>query len=286
MTVPESRPGRLLVVGTPIGNLGDITDRALHALRDADVIACEDTRRTGRLLQLLGVEKKPYLVANDHTEHRIAETITDRVLTGAKVALVSDAGMPGVSDPGERVIRAVIAAGLEVEIVPGPTALISALILSGLATDRFVFEGFLARKGRARAEQLADIATERRTTILYESPKRVMATLRDLAAACGGERQVSVARELTKLHEEVVRGTLDEVLASMSAREQRGEFVLVLAGASESSNELSDQQVIELVERHRTGGASTRDAVAAVVATTGIRKRRVYELANLPPTAE
>ncbi len=275
--------GRLVVIGTPIGNLGDITDRARDTLGAVDLIACEDTRRTGRLLQLLGLDKKPLLVVNEHTEHQAASEVVRRISEGASVALVSDAGMPGISDPGQRTIRTVLDADQAVEILPGPTALITALVASGLATGRFVFEGFLARKGRERSEQLDQIAVERRTVVFYESPKRVAATLQDLARVCGEDREVAVARELTKLHEEVVRGTLSEVIGVLGDASPRGEFVVVLAGAGDTAVTWTDDDLRTRLDRHRADGASTRDAVLAVVEESGVEKRRVYALATRGP---
>ena len=194
------------------------------------------------------------------------------------VALTSDAGMPGVSDPGQRVVRAVIEAGLSVEVVPGPTAAVTALVASGLATDRFVFEGFLPRKGDLRRQRLAAIAGERRTVVLYESPKRVAATLKDLREVCDGERPVAVARELTKLHEEVVQGSLDQLADRFSNSTVRGEVVVVLGPAS-APERPDDLMLLALLDDERASGCSTRDAVAAVVRRTGEPKRRVYDLA-------
>ncbi len=275
-----SETGRLVVVGTPIGNLGDLTPRATEELRSADVIACEDTRRTGRLLQMTGVGRRPLLVANEHTELRRSNEIVDRILAGETVALVSDAGMPGISDPGERVVRAVIEAGLPVEVAPGPTAMTTALVLSGLATDRFVFEGFLPRKGRERSQRLAEVATEPRTMVIYESPKRVASTLVDLSAVCGKDRPAAAGRELTKLHEEVLRGTLADLADRLARSEPRGEFVLVIAGAPVRGEAATDDELLAALRAAIDEGASRRDAVAAVMASTGEPKRRIYDLAN------
>lgn len=271
--------GRLLVVGTPIGNLGDLSPRGREALETADVIACEDTRRTGRLLQLLGLPKRPLVVANEHTELSRASHLFDRLAEGETVALVSDAGMPGVSDPGQRLIAAVVDAGFTVEVVPGPTAISTALVASGLVADRFVFEGFLARKGQDRFDQLQEIAAQRRTSVIYESPKRVMKTLADLSIVCGDDRRVAVARELTKLHEEVVRGELGTVQRRLAEKAPRGEYVIVVEGAPAPDRDLSDEQLRERLREARSRGLTTRDAVADVVAATGSPKRRVYDIA-------
>ncbi len=272
--------GQLLIVGTPIGNLSDLSPRAIEALTTADAIACEDTRRTGRLLLLSGIERRPLLVVNEHTElARVAEVI-ERISNGEVVALVSDAGMPAVSDPGQRLVASVLDAGLPVAVVPGPTAAVSALVLSGLPSRRFVFEGFLARKGRERAEEVAAIARQPRTTIVYESPKRVLKTLVDLSDACGPERQAAVCRELTKLHETVERGTLAELVTLVQETEPRGEYVIVIDGRPEITDELTDGQLIERIDEGLAAGQSTRDVVASIVAETGVQKRRVYNLAT------
>lgn len=280
MTPQAGTGGALVVVGTPIGNLGDLSPRARDVLSSADVIACEDTRRTGRLLQLAGLPKRPLMVANEHTELGASERIVARVASGERVALVSDAGMPAVSDPGRLIVAAVVEARLPVELVPGPTALVGALVLSGLATDRFVFEGFLDRKGAARSRQLIEIAAQTRTTVFYESPKRVVRTLRDLAEVCGEERQVAVARELTKLHETVVRGPVGEVADVLEGANPKGEFVVVVSGAPVDPVAHSDDDVRALVEAEVRAGSSRRDAVQTVAEATGVPRRRVYDLSH------
>ncbi|MGH9234973.1 MAG: 16S rRNA (cytidine(1402)-2'-O)-methyltransferase, partial [Acidimicrobiales bacterium] len=223
--------GALVLVGTPIGNLGDLSPRAAEVLAGADVVCCEDTRRTGKLLALAGIERRPFVVLNEHTEGREVPRVVERIERGQRVALVSDAGMPAISDPGERLVAAVVAAGLAVEVVPGPSAAVAALVVSGLPAGRFVFEGFLPRKGLARRQRLAGVAAEPRTTVLYEAPHRLARTLADLVEVCGAERRVAVAREITKLHEQVWRGTLAGAVAWVAEREPPGEIVLVLAGA-------------------------------------------------------
>lgn len=205
-----SPEGSLVLVGTPIGNMGDLSPRAARELAAADVIACEDSRRTGRLLELAGLARRPMLVINDHTEGARTGEVLARLGSGERVAVVTDAGMPGISDPGERLVRAAAAAGFRVEVVPGPSALLAALVASGLPTGRFAFEGFLARKGSARRERLDELAGEQRTVVLFEAPHRLARTLADLAQAFGGDRRVAVCRELTKLHEEIWRGSLAE----------------------------------------------------------------------------
>lgn len=277
-----SAPGRLVLVGTPIGNLEDMSPRASAALAEADVVACEDTRRTGRLLQRFGVRAPSLRVVNEHTEADATVALLARLAAGDTVALVSDAGMPAISDPGERLVAAAVEAGYPVEVVPGPSACLGALVLSGLPTGRFVFEGFLPRKGSGRVERLAEVASERRTVVLYEAPHRVARTLADLIGVCGEQRRVVLARELTKLHEEVFRGTLAEAAARIEETEPRGEFVIVLDGAP-AAEEATDDDVLGALDRYRAAGASTRDAVADVAHDLGVARRRVYELANRPP---
>ncbi len=274
--------GALVVIGTPIGNLGDLSPRAAEELGRADAIACEDTRRTGRLLDLQGIPAPRLLVANEHTEHARRGEVVDRIAAGQRVALVSDAGMPIVADPGRRLVAAVAEAGLRVEVVPGPVAAVTALAVSGFGGERFVFEGFLPRKGRARKERLTEVAAERRTVVLYEAPPRLAATLADLAAVCGDDRPAVVARELTKLHEELARGTLAELAVRFVAEPARGELVVVIEGApppARPDDALTDADLEAAVTMALAQGGSTRDAVAKVVAETGVTKRRVYALA-------
>lgn len=279
MTSTVARVGWLRVVGTPLGNLGDISERAKVALSACDVILCEDSRRSGRLLQQLGLAKRPFLVANEHTEHALSDEVVRRMQGGERFSLISDAGMPGISDPGERLIRAAISAGLPVEVVPGPTAVTSALVLSGIDTSKYVFEGFLARKGKDRQAQLRELAAQPRTTVFYESPKRVRSTLVDLETHCGSARQVALARELTKLHEQVVRGSVQEVAAHFADVDPRGEFVIVVAGC-EPAADLDDAALTKLLAAAIAEGSSKRDAISAVVEQSGAAKNRVYRLAT------
>lgn len=271
--------GRLVLVGTPLGNLSDLSPRAVEALSGADVVCCEDTRRTGRLLQHFGVRAPELRVVNDHTEERAVADVLARLNRGQRVAVVSDAGMPGLSDPGERLVAAAVDAGFDVEVVPGPSAAVTALVLSGLATGRFVFEGFLPRKGSTRTARLGAVASEERTVVLYEAPHRVARTLADLLASCGPGRRVVLARELTKLHEETWRGTLAEAVARVEDVVPRGEYVVVLDGAPPPA-EVTDDVIVDALAAARATGASTRDAVAEVVADLGVAKRRAYALAT------
>lgn len=224
--------GRLTIVGTPIGNLGDVTDRIRRTLATADVICAEDTRRTRRLLTAYDVHPPMLVSVREHNEQRQAARVLRWLADGRSVAYVTDAGMPVLSDPGGRLVRAVIAADGVVEVAPGPDAASSALLVSGLPSDRWCFEGFLPVKGRARRDRLAAVAAERRTTVLFEAPHRLLRTLADLAAVAGAQRQVAVANDLSKRYERLWRGPIGTVLADLDGIEPRGEFALVLAGAA------------------------------------------------------
>lgn len=277
-----ARPGVLVLVGTPIGNLGDLSPRAVAELARADAVACEDTRRTGRLLAHIGVRAPVLIVVNDHTELARIDEIVSRLQRGERVALVTDAGMPGISDPGERLVRAAVDEGLTVEVVPGPSAPIAALAASGLPTGRFVFEGFLPRKGSGRTQRLHELRGERRTIVLFESPHRLVRTLHDLAESCGGDRRIALARELTKLHEETWRGTVAEAIERADEVEPRGEYVVIVDGAPEP-DEADDGALTVAVLALVEAGSSTKDAAAEVAARFGVAKRRVYDLAVAKP---
>ena len=219
----------LTLVPTPIGNLDDITLRAQKVLAEVDVVVAEDTRVTGRLMQHLGVQR-PLIPFHAHNEHRMVEQLVSRMQSGERFALVSDAGTPAISDPGFLLVRAAVQAGVSVECLPGATAFVPALVNSALPCDRFIFEGFLPVK-KGRRTRLDELRTEERTMVIYESPHRVKRTLQDLAETFGAERRASVSREISKMHEETVRGTLAELAAHFEASEPRGEFVLVVGGA-------------------------------------------------------
>lgn len=267
----------LLLVATPIGNLGDLGARAAESLRNADVVVCEDTRRTGRLLASVNARPRRLIVANEHTEAAAAASVVRSLQAGDRVVVVSDAGMPTVSDPGERIVRAALDAGFGVSAVPGPSAPVTALALSGLSAQRYVMEGFLPRKGSERAQVLSQIAHEPRTVVVLESPRRLPRTLTDLAEVCGNERRAAVARELTKLHEEVVRGTLAD-LARRFAEPPKGEVVVVIEGAQPS--ELDDAVILSALASARRAGRSQRDAIAATAQELGVARNRVYALAT------
>lgn len=272
--------GKLILVGTPLGNLGDLTDRARETLAAADLVLCEDTRRTGGLLSKLGVSTPRMLVANEHTEHGVIDRMLAAVADGKNVVLTTDAGMPAISDPGSRLIAAAAEAGVEIDAAPGPTALIVGLVLSGLPTDRFAFEGFLPRKGTSRVQRLDEIAAERRTIVLYEAPHRLVRTLADLVEACGGDRLAAVARELTKLHQDVRRGTLGSLHQHYFDAPPKGEIVIVVGAGVAPAAVRSDDEIVALLRAELEDGATTRDAVSLVTTLTGESKRRVYELAN------
>jgi 16S rRNA (cytidine1402-2'-O)-methyltransferase len=268
----------LVLVGTPIGNLDDLAPRAVQTLAAADVVLCEDTRRTGRLLQAVGVSARKLVAVHDHNEAAQVGMVLDRLAAGELVAVVTDAGMPGISDPGEQLVQGAAAAGYEIQVVPGPSAAITGLVASGLPAGRFVFEGFLPRSGSGRTERLAALVAERRTIVLYEAPHRLARTLADLLATLG-DRQVALARELTKLHEETWRGTLAAAVARAAEVEPRGEYVVVVEGAAPLP-EASDEELAAAVARSVAAGRSTRDAVAEVAAAFDVPKRRVYALAT------
>lgn len=275
--------GQLWLVSTPIGNLGDLPPRAVDTLRACALICCEDTRHSGKLLSHAGVAGVRLAVANEHTEDARAAEVLDLLASGRDVAVLTDAGTPGISDPGARLVRAAIDAGHRVSAVPGPAALVMGLVLSGFDTTRFVFEGFLPRSGKARKERIADIAAERRTIVLYEAPHRVQRTVADLLAACGPDRRVALARELTKLHEETWRGTLIVAIAHLAEHAPRGEYVVVVEGTSDEPVAATDDAIESALRVALAGGADRRAAIATVTASTGASKRRVYDLALTIP---
>ena len=264
--------GHLYVVGTPIGNLADLSERARATLGSVDLVAAEDTRRTGRLLAHLGLKVRMLSFFEGNERQRIDELL-DRLREGERVALVSDAGMPAVSDPGFRLLRAAVDAGVEISVVPGPSAVTAALVVSGLPTDRWVFEGFLPRRPSERRERLRALAHDPRTVVLFESPLRVITLLRDVLVELG-DRRAAVARELTKLHEEVVRGRISEVLASLLDSEPRGELVVVIEGAEAVAPDLDE--MVEEARRLVADGMRKREAAAAVARRGGGSANEIY----------
>jgi 16S rRNA (cytidine1402-2'-O)-methyltransferase len=275
---PVGTGGRLVLVSTPIGNLGDLSPRAVEVLATADLVCCEDTRRTRGLLTHAGITGRRLLSLHARNEAGRLPELLGHLEAGKTVAVVSDAGTPTVSDPGGRLVAAAVAAGVEVTAVPGPSAALMALVVSGLPTARFCFEGFLARRGSDRRRRLEALATEERTTIIHEAPGRLAATLSDLVAACGPTRAVVVGRELTKLHEEVWRGTLAEAAEEFGARDVRGEVVVVLAGAPPAAP-AGESEVVDALRRQVGDGASWRDAAGTVAAELGVSRRDVYDQA-------
>ena len=266
----------LLLAATPIGNLGDASPRLREALANADVIAAEDTRHTRHLLNLLGVETRAELVAlHDHNERDRAAELVERAAR-SEVLLVSDAGMPTVSDPGFRVVQVAAARGVEVSAIPRPSAVMTALAVAGLPTDRFAFEGFLPRKAGERGRVLAALASESRTLVFFEAPSRIAETLEALAEAFGPDRPAAVCRELTKLHEEVKRGGLAE-LAAWAAGGVRGEIVLVVGGAPHSA--VSPAAALAEVQRRVSDGERLKEATREGAAATGHSARELYAAA-------
>ncbi|MDQ3931847.1 MAG: 16S rRNA (cytidine(1402)-2'-O)-methyltransferase [Actinomycetota bacterium] len=295
------REGGLVVVSTPIGNLGDLSPRAAETLRGADLVAAEDTRRTGRLLAHVG-SNAPQISFHEHNEDQRLPDLLARVAAGQTVALVTDAGTPGISDPGYRLVRACVRASLRVEAVPGPSAVIQALVVSGLATDRFAFEGFLPRRQAARSRRLTELGAETRTIVLYVSPHRAVKDLDDLVAALGPDRPAALCRELTKLHEEVVRAPVGELAERVRSGGVRGEVTLVVSGvparhtsgtrqdptsgarqdrsseARQASQMTADPgDLADEVSRRVKAGTSKKSAIAEVAAEAGVPKRDVYQ---------
>ena len=270
--------GELIVIATPIGNIGDLSPRAVARIQEADVLCCEDTRHTGQLLARLGLRPARLLSVHGHNESERVPEVLEILGRGAKVALVSDAGTPAVSDPGELLISAAIEAGHKVTTVPGPSAAVSAVVVAGLGTTRWRFEGFLPRRGSQRAARLADIAEAPHPSVVYEAPSRVGSTLLDLAQACGADRRVAVCRELTKRFEETWRGTLAQACERSVEVSPRGEHVLVIAGAPPGRRALpSEEDVKGAVEDRMSAGAGRRQAAAEVAAGLGVSKRFAYE---------
>ena len=269
-------PGKLLIIGTPIGNLGDLSPRALEALKSADLVLCEDTRHTRKLLTHFGIDK-PTQRFDDHTEDARGGTFADQIEAGATVALVSDAGMPVISDPGFRLVRIARERGLTVEPVPGPFAGVLALVAGGIAPLPFTFLGFTPHRHGERQEFYRRLATLGHTAIVYESPERLLESLRD-ALAILGDVEVAVAREMTKLHEELIRGTVSEVVAVLERRVVKGEVTVVFAAAAPVKSEVAPEEVSAEFERLRAGGMRRNDAVKAIAEKFGLRKNEVYKM--------
>ena len=274
--------GTLYLVTTPIGNLSDLSERAKKVLAGVDFIAAEDTRNSAKLLAIFGI-RKPMVSYYEHNKRERGESICDRIAAGESCALVTDAGMPGISDPGEDIVRLCAERGIPVTAVPGPCAAMTALTLSGLFTARFAFEGFLSTNKGERSRRLAEIKNDSRTLIFYEAPHKLKATLNDLHGAFG-DRKISLCRELTKLNEEVYRTTLSEAVKLYAEREPRGEYVLVVEGASETEVQeaafWAQMTLGEHVEYYISEGKSKMDAIKACAKDRGMAKNEVYKVVN------
>lgn len=267
--------GKLVVVGTPIGNLGDLSPRAVEAMEQADFIAAEDTRVTLKLLNHFGI-KKPMVSYFEHNKRERGDVICARIQQGETCVLVSDAGMPAISDPGEELVRQCAERGIPVTVVPGPSAVVSALAISGLPTGRFTFEGFLSMNKKSRREHLEQVAKESRTMVFYEAPHKLPNTLQDMLATWG-DRRIAIVRELTKVHEEVIRTTLSEAAARYAEGGARGEIVLVVEGAApETSDSYTPEQAIALAQTYMEEGSSPSDAAKQAARITGVKKGTIY----------
>lgn len=270
--------GILYLVATPIGNLGDLSVRALETLRNADFIAAEDTRVTAKLLNHFEI-KKPLVSYYEHNKRQSGEKILARLLAGETCALVTDAGMPAISDPGEDLVRLCAEHDVNVQVIPGCCAAVTALALSALPTQRFCFEGFLAVSGKNRTEHLEQLRSERRTMILYEAPHKLLRTLEDLIDTLGPDREIALCRELTKLHEETLRTTLSGALAHFQEVQPKGEFVLILKGAEPEAQTMTEEEALKLVAALQAQGLSLKDACKQVSAETGFGKNVLYRRA-------
>ena len=268
--------GTFYVIGTPIGNLEDITLRQLDTLGSVDFICAEDTRVTLKLLNRYEI-KKPLISFHEHSTKSDAQRIIDRLLIGESCGIVTDAGMPCISDPGEVLVKMCVENGIDIKVVPGPSAVVSAIAVSGLSTSRFTFEGFLPVPKKQRTERLEKLRGETAVMVFYEAPHKLKNTLADLADSFGGERRISICRELTKIHEEVLRLTLAEAIEYYSVHEPKGEFVLVLDGAEEScGDELTIEQALAQVQKLVEMGERPVDACKAVAKESGFRKGELY----------
>ncbi len=271
--------GMLYLVPTPIGNLGDISQRCRETLEQADFIAAEDTRVSLKLLNHLGI-KKSLVSYYEHNKAFKGNIIVERILAGETCALVSDAGSPAISDPGEDLVRQCAEAGITVCAIPGPCAVITALSISGQATGRFCFEGFLSTARKSRREHLNDLTDETRTMVFYEAPHKLLSTLQDMAAVFGNDRPISLCRELTKLHEEVVRTTLGQAIEKYTENAPKGEFVLVVAGAPEKvKEEATAEDAGQMVQRLMADGMSRKDAIKQTAKALELPKNVVYDAA-------
>ncbi len=277
------RGGTLYLVATPIGNLADLSERAIKTLSDVDVIAAEDTRNSAKLLSILGI-RKPLVSYHDHNRRERGEELAERLLSGESVALITDAGTPGISDPGEDMVALCAEKNIPVTLIPGACAGLCGLVLSGLPTGKFIFEGFLSAKATERKARLSELKSETRTVIYHEAPHKLKATLSDMSEIFGGERKISLCRELTKLNEEIIRTTLSDAVAYYAENEPRGEYVLIVGGAEKSAeaafwSELDEKAHVKYYID--TQGMSKNDAIKAAAKDRGVHKNEVYKkLAN------
>jgi 16S rRNA (cytidine1402-2'-O)-methyltransferase len=274
----DAKAGTLYIVGTPIGNLEDMTFRAVRILQTVDLIAAEDTRHTGKLLQHFAV-KTPQISYHEHNRNARIPELLERLKTGTSIALVTDAGMPGISDPGYELVRDCVDHQIPIVPIPGASAVITALSASGLPSDRFVFEGFLPAKSQARRSQLESLQTDSRTLIFYESPHRLRPTLQDMAAVLGSDRSITLARELTKLHEEFWRGTIQQAIEHYQTRDPQGEFTLVVSGAKVTPFILSEAAILAELQTLLAQGLSRSDASRQLAQQTALPRRQIYQLA-------
>ena len=278
----DANAGTLYIVGTPIGNLEDMTVRAVRILQTVDLIAAEDTRHTGKLLHHFQI-KTPQISYHEHNRMIRVPELVAKLQQGLAIALVSDAGMPGISDPGYELVKACAEEGFTVVPIPGASAVIAALSASGLPSDRFIFEGFLPAKSQARRTHLESLQSESRTIVFYESPHRLRATLQDLADVLGGDRKITLARELTKLHEEFWRGTTAEAIELHTKREPQGEYTIVVAGAEVVKVVLSESALRSELQSLLAQGISRSDASRQLAQQTSLPRRQIYQLAlSLP----
>ncbi|PZD72226.1 Ribosomal RNA small subunit methyltransferase I [Acaryochloris thomasi RCC1774] len=275
--VPDHSLGELYVVGTPIGNLEDISFRAIRILKMVDAIASEDTRHTGKLLHHFEI-KTPQISYHQHNHKQRAPELLARLQQGQSLALVSDAGLPGISDPGYELVQTCVAANINVVPIPGPSAALTALTASGLPSDRFCFEGFLAAKGAERRDHLAQFEAEPRTIILYESPHRLRQTLQDLCTTLGADRQIVIARELTKLHETFWRGTVEDAISKYETQNPRGEYTLIIAGKPIVETVHTDDELRQKLQTLIDQGISPSQASRQLASILGVSRRYLYRL--------
>jgi 16S rRNA (cytidine1402-2'-O)-methyltransferase len=274
-------PGKLYIVGTPIGNLGDITYRAVKTLSDVDFICAEDTRVSLKLLNHLEI-KKPLISYQEHSAKSVTDAVVARILAGESAAEITDAGMPCISDPGERLVRACIAAGIEVDVIPGPTAFSAALAVSGLSVSRFTFEGFLSVSKKQRAAHLASLRYDTHTLIFYEAPHKIRATIRDMLNEFGN-RNVVICRELTKIHQEVIRTDLESAISMFAERPKKGEFVIIIEGKEPEAapEEITPEAAADEARELCENGMKLSDACKIISEKYKLKKSEIYTLAAI-----